>query len=449
MDINKTFLQLTKFTYGLGDEQKLEQFFPKNVQMDEAGNYFTIIGESETMFTCHMDTVASGCKPVIHMKFHDKKTDSTIYCTDQSTILGADDKAGMTILLHMIENKIPGLYYFFRGEEHGCIGSRSISDKKPEFFKKYKRCISFDRRGYGSIISRQSGKQCCSSTFVEALSKQFESVGMDYHDDPTGIFTDSFQFVTLISECTNLSVGYFSEHSVNESQNIDYLIKLSKAVLKIDWESLPAVRDYKPFDTAKPNRLNKGKFGFSDEDLISTFKTVDEILERVLFASCLNYKFFEPEKEMVYETYGTNSERISVYINDDGIIKVGTTSFNNVEELLQYAEKEFNYVHRDYTDYESFFNSLNNLENEESEIHNKYIQDFLYFFDLDLFKEDINAYKLMSDNKTISFEDMNHLLKVQSVTIEELIDYLHIIGNKSGNMLGITFDDDTEEFLID
>jgi hypothetical protein len=27
----------------------------------------------------------------------------------------------------MIENKIPGLYYFFLGEEVGCVGSRKVA----------------------------------------------------------------------------------------------------------------------------------------------------------------------------------------------------------------------------------------------------------------------------------------------------------------------------------
>ena len=44
----------------------------------------------------------------------------------RKTILGADDKAGMVILLYMIEKKIPGLYYFFIGEEVGCIGSNAF-----------------------------------------------------------------------------------------------------------------------------------------------------------------------------------------------------------------------------------------------------------------------------------------------------------------------------------
>jgi len=46
--------------------------------------------------------------------------------------------------------------------------------------------------------------------------------------DDGGVYTDSAEFVDIIEECTNLSVGYFSEHTTSEKQDIDFLELLDK-----------------------------------------------------------------------------------------------------------------------------------------------------------------------------------------------------------------------------
>jgi hypothetical protein len=59
--------------------------------------------------------------------------------TDGTTTLGADDKAGVSVLIWMMKHNIPGLYYFFIGEE-GCIGSGLAANYGD--FKDYDRIIS-------------------------------------------------------------------------------------------------------------------------------------------------------------------------------------------------------------------------------------------------------------------------------------------------------------------
>lgn len=236
MNIRETFLKLTQYTYPHGTEAKLKPYLPKGFQEDDFGNYFIKIGESDTMFTCHLDTCSSYHQVVKH------HIGAQFIESDGKTILGADDKAGMTVLLYMIENKVPGLYYFFIGEEVGGIGSSAASSLN---FSNYKKCISFDRRGYDSVITQQWFGTCCSDEFAEALSDELnkKNLTFNFRPDPTGIFTDSASFMYDIPECTNISVGYFSEHQVTEKQDISFLVKLCEAVVKVDWSSLPIVRD--------------------------------------------------------------------------------------------------------------------------------------------------------------------------------------------------------------
>lgn len=239
MNIKETFLKLTSKTYPHGTEDQLIPFLPKGVDIDSCGNYFIKIGESDTMFTCHLDTCCSKQEVVNH------QFDGNFIKTDGSTILGADDKAGMTVLLYMIENNVPGLYYFFVGEEVGCIGSSDASVSID--FSDYKKCISFDRRGYDSVITDQLWGVCCSDEFANSLCGQLNSNEklFAFYPDPTGVVTDSAQFVDYIPECTNISVGYMNEHRTTETQDIDFLEKLCKVCVKVDWESLPIKRDHR------------------------------------------------------------------------------------------------------------------------------------------------------------------------------------------------------------
>jgi hypothetical protein len=240
MNIKEKFLQLTNRTYPHGTEKDVFPLLNSDLKEDEFGNLFIKIGESDVMFTSHLDTATSSLSEVVHV------IDGVNIKTDGKSILGADDKAGVTIMLHMIENNIPGLYYFFLGEEVGCVGSRKVASKyKEEKEEGINKVISFDRRGTTSIITYQSGSRCCSDKFGDELSRQLNLAddSFAYKNDTTGLLTDSIQFVKLYAECTNISVGYQNEHTYNEVQDIEHLEKLAEACLKVDWNSLPVDRD--------------------------------------------------------------------------------------------------------------------------------------------------------------------------------------------------------------
>lgn len=244
MRITRKFKQLTRYTYPYGTELGLLPYLPNGYKEDGLGNYYLQIGENpSTMFTCHLDTACSEKEKVTHVQ------NGNIIGTDGTTILGADDKAGMVVILYMIENKIPGLYYFFEGEEVGCVGSSSLSSvwEETDFSKYIKKVVSFDRRGTDSIITDQAFGECCSNEFAIELSNQLNSTefGFNFSPDPTGVYTDSAQFMDLVPECTNISVGYYNEHTKSEIQDIEFLRRLCKGVCLVDWESLPVVRDNK------------------------------------------------------------------------------------------------------------------------------------------------------------------------------------------------------------
>lgn len=251
----ETFLRLTSKTVPYGSEdilvESMRELFPKGMQKDEWGNYFYKVGESRSIFAAHLDTVSKEYVTVTHV------FDGDLIKTDGRTTLGADDKAGITVLLWMIQNNVPGLYYFFIGEEVGCIGSGKAAKSmdfshinpvpKSGFYKgNYDRIISFDRRDVGSVITFQSSSRCCSDDFADALCRELNQTRkMSYKKDTGGVYTDSAEFTHLIPECTNVSVGYYKEHTTSESQDIIHLTNLAEACVKVDWEKLPTKRDPK------------------------------------------------------------------------------------------------------------------------------------------------------------------------------------------------------------
>lgn len=226
------FVAFTTHTCPYGGEGIYDNYLTsKGCTKDKYGNWFVEIGTSRSVFSAHLDTVGTAIEDVKHV------FDGRFIKTDGKTILGADDKAGVVVLLAMIDNKVPGLYYFFVGEEVGGQGSSKvvITDKD--------RMISFDRRGTCSIITRQMKGICCSDMFASALSNEFYEKGKLFlNADSTGSFTDSANFIDSIKECTNISVGYNNEHSNREQIDIGYLDLLCDAVVKIDWEALPVDR---------------------------------------------------------------------------------------------------------------------------------------------------------------------------------------------------------------
>jgi hypothetical protein len=239
------FLNLTEYTIPFGEESRLEKYLPSGWRKDSVGNYFYQIGQSETLFTTHLDTFSENLEKVNHVI--DENDPYKIY-TDGTTILGGDNKLGCTILISMIERGIPGTYYFFLGEEPilsgGLWGSSRALKSNPNFFKKFKRCIAFDRRMYGSIVVRQMGRMCCSTEFAKKIAEEFNIRGIKWDETGGfGYYTDTAVFMDTIPECTNISAGGFNEHYTTEWVDLNYTWQVYEAAIDTNWESLPTVRE--------------------------------------------------------------------------------------------------------------------------------------------------------------------------------------------------------------
>lgn len=249
-------------------DKYLTPFFGKP---DLTGNYFLTIGQNpRVMFAAHSDTVHHvGGLQKIHIagdivKLHSKS---------KSNCLGADCTAGIHIILEMIRANIPGAYAIFAAEEIGCIGSSDFVKRRIGETMGIDFVISLDRKGYDSIITHQMGRRIASDTFAKSLAGILD---LPLKADPSGAYTDSNEFRNHISECTNLSVGYFGQHTSAEYQDLSFLEKLVNRMINADWSQLIAARDCKAleFETigahwSKYQKMKKPKSGVSNDSVLN------------------------------------------------------------------------------------------------------------------------------------------------------------------------------------
>ncbi len=253
--------------------------------VDDIGNTFVKVGDSPTCaFTAHTDTVHS--VEGYQSYYIDSVLNHAVVNDDNSSCLGADDTAGIIILIEMMGAGVEGVYCLFRGEEVGGVGSTQAAielENNPDthVLGTCNKMISFDRRGYADVITQQGWGVCCSDKFANALASQLNICGLQYKPDDSGIYTDSAEFVGIINECTNVSVGYDFEHTVDEYQDIGFLFDyLIPACVSLCVDSLPVHRD----PTVDDGYGGYPTYSFNNNNSVPTLDNTTELL----IDQCLN-----------------------------------------------------------------------------------------------------------------------------------------------------------------
>ena len=126
--------------------------------------------------------------------------------------LGADDRAGCAILWALKDSGHSIL--LTDGEEHVGIGSNWLMEQNPDIAKiinQHQFMIQFDRRNSTEFKCYDVGTDDF-RTFIEENT--------NYREPDRTSYTDICTLCTDICG-VNLSIGYYSEHSVNEKININ------------------------------------------------------------------------------------------------------------------------------------------------------------------------------------------------------------------------------------
>jgi putative aminopeptidase FrvX len=205
-----------------GDEANVRKYLKPileynmdTVEIDNYGNLLATkkVGDGNgatVLLSAHMDTV----KGVLADRELIEK--NGVISSDKGA-LGADDRAGIAIILTVLEN-INKLGFdgtikvaFSREEEIGCVGSGKID---PKWYEDVDLALVCDRRGSRDIVVG-CGMAFCSNEvghFMEDVSKMAD---MDYKATEGGI-SDAMTFAEEGVNSVNLSVGYYNEHTAKE-----------------------------------------------------------------------------------------------------------------------------------------------------------------------------------------------------------------------------------------
>ncbi len=218
-----------------------------NAEEDDYGNWWVVVGDAPptTMFSSHTDTVEK--RSAVGRKKLSLK--GNWLSAAGGGVLGADCGTGIWIMLNLIKAQVPGVYVFHRDEEIGGGGSTFVSRNLGHKLEGIQHCIAFDRKGTNHVITHQGGSRCCSNAFAEAFAGMLNlGTGMTFAPNDGGSFTDSANYTKQIPECTNLSIGYYDQHTLEEKQDLSFVSALVTKLISLDFSQLPAERD--------PNAIN-------------------------------------------------------------------------------------------------------------------------------------------------------------------------------------------------
>lgn len=197
-------------------------------------HYGNLLGEKRcgngngatVLLSAHMDTV----KGVL---FSRKIIENNGVILSDKGVLGADDRAGIAIILTVLRNlnklNFDGTIKvaFSREEEIGCIGASHI-DK--DWYKDTDLAIVVDRKGNRDIVVG-CGMAFCSNEvgfFMEDVSKMLD---MNWECVEGGI-SDAMTFSQNGINSINLSAGYMNEHTEREFVVLDDMKDTVRLVLQ-------------------------------------------------------------------------------------------------------------------------------------------------------------------------------------------------------------------------
>lgn len=243
---------MSMFSYARPIGSRTEQAFvdryltPLGFRRDRHKNLWVQIDTPDhkaprVLFSSHVDTVdrTEGIKS-LHYGADGMLALSRKDKAQGFSCLGADDTAGIWLMVQMIRAEVPGVYLIHHGEESGCIGSGDLARLTPDFLDGIDIALAFDRAGYTDVITHQCGGRTASNGFAWSLARQ---LGGQFEPSDGGVYTDTNEYAGLVPECSNLSVGYFRQHSQEERQDVPFLIRLRDDLINVDWAGLNVERN--------------------------------------------------------------------------------------------------------------------------------------------------------------------------------------------------------------
>lgn len=236
-DIKKGVSELLDIRGASGHTENVQEYVINRLSKIEGikinrhgGNIVATLSNSEEGIrlgiNAHMDTV--------HAFRDDRKVYLDVLEGDEilstnDACLGADDRAGLALVLALMEDFSDSshrMHQTFEGsliawitvdEEIGCIGAEELS--RMGFFENLDMSITFDRRNERDIVCKNFSGDFCDVSYAKAFVKAGENIGQVWRP-VEGSISDAMTSSEASVNSVNLSVGYDSEHTTYETLNL-------------------------------------------------------------------------------------------------------------------------------------------------------------------------------------------------------------------------------------
>lgn len=222
-DMKNQLVELLNIQAPSGQEHKVVKYIQPHLEelcdkvwLDDYRNLLAekVVGSGKgatIILSAHMDSVNGIVKgrKVINNK--------GVYSSTKG-VLGADDRAGMAIIMAVLRNVDKTGFEgtikvaFSREEEIGCVGSSKID---PEWIKGSDLAFVVDRRGDSDIVVGNFSQAFCSTAVGEFLENCGAMLDSKWAACEGGI-SDACTFADLGVNSVNLSAGYRNEHTDKE-----------------------------------------------------------------------------------------------------------------------------------------------------------------------------------------------------------------------------------------
>lgn len=185
--------------------------------------YLYAIGDIPIALVAHMDTVFK--TPPKHIYYDESK--GVIWSPEG---LGADDRAGVFMILKILQTGLRPTIIFTTDEEKGALGAEKMVKDSKEPFSELNYIIQLDRRGTCDCVFYD----CANSEFIQYVEK-FGFI------ENFGSFSDISEICPAWGIAgVNLSVGYEDEHTVSETFHVKpWFSTLAKVQKMLQEEYIP------------------------------------------------------------------------------------------------------------------------------------------------------------------------------------------------------------------
>jgi putative aminopeptidase FrvX len=329
-NMKKQLIDLLNIHATSGNEKPVRDYLiiemSKLVNKMQVDNYGNLLAEktcgtgkgATVLLSAHMDTVRG---VQANKKLVEKNGKiSAVLPNGASGVLGADDRAGIAIILTVLRNISSTNFNgtikvaFSREEEIGCVGADKID---PKWYEDTDLAIVVDRRGNRDIVVGCGGAFCCDEVgnFMEEVAKMADMP--DWKAKEGGV-SDAMTFSSNGVNSINLSAGYYNEHTdkeyvvLSQMKDTTRLILQAIAVINDIAHTFCEVPHENQWVQAWYPKSTKG--GYSNQGMYNAYGV-------------------EIEEDIYAEEYDKNGD---VYVYEMGMNTVAITQGNN--EILMSKE---------------------------------------------------------------------------------------------------------------